>query len=92
MSTLLHCDGPTCETTAGDPARAARWWRLERQGDLPLSHSSLLQPLMMPTISFGLDDDDDDEIEPEFGDTPVLHFCSSGCLASWATAAHEFDT
>lgn len=107
MTACLRCDGDSCTRTAAEhEADLRRWWRLERHGaewaDEPGSHMERPSIEVMMGFPFTFGDDDDDELEwsgdeMEVGviDSPsdaVLHFCSAGCLASWATQAANLES
>lgn len=93
MTATLRCDG--CDKTAGRGESVAAWWSLTRylseqvhSGPLPL-----LTPVVMSTTIVG--DFDGDSLEPDETDGDLvaaddpddLHFCTTVCLALWASTA-----
>lgn len=105
MTACLRCDGIECSRTIAEHEGDLRtWWRLARHGDEwagEVGRPYMGVPMMVPMASIFIDSDEDgvemDEEMEEFllaGDDPgavILHFCSSACLAVWASQSAALE-
>jgi len=106
MTVCLRCDGcPKVISEQDDDFKT--WWRLTRYGAdwIEEPGAPALQMPMMPMMPMHpvffdgqhmIEVDDDDGIEVEVLDddepsTAIVHFCSSACLAQWASQAAALE-
>lgn len=79
MTALLACDGcGTIVSDRPDDDPTSRWWVLSMG---PVIGGGLV----LPEITFDVDDLDADEEEDLPLPEPPRHFCGTPCLLAWAT-------
>lgn len=94
MGAVLSCDGPTCERVSGRGEDVSGWWSLSRHGSAEACPPLMpLIPQLAMSLMIGAEPTTEDEQaeadlpdpEPDLPDD--LKFCTTACLAAWASMA-----
>lgn len=87
MTAVLRCDN--CDDTSRRGDDVSQWWEVTRFHEKEVNYG---QPVQFLTSTFTVvEEEEHEQPEPEPDDVERLHFCCTGCLSAWATAASMLE-